>query len=109
MWQTAVVLAPLAFAGLALLARVQCPVPMDFVSLGGASAAMMLLWHYVGERCQVVRDRAGEELRTAETALGQRPIALESGSPDRIIRVILTVLLIVLWAASWIVRPDCSV
>ncbi len=108
MWQTAIVLGPLAFAGLALLTRVQCPVPIDFLSLGGASSAVMLLWLYVGERCQMERDRAGEELRAAEVAIGQRPVVIEGGAADRMVRVILAVLFVFLWGWTWAVRPDCS-
>ena len=75
-WQTSLLLGPLSFVGLGMLAGSQCPVPMDYLSLGGASTAMLLLWTYVGERCLTQRQHAGEELRAAESALGQRPVPL---------------------------------
>jgi hypothetical protein len=109
MWQTSMVLGPLSFIGLGLLGGSQCPEPMDYLSLGGASSAMVLLWVYLGERCQAERERAGGELRAAEAALGQRPIEIESGSPDRMVRLILTILFVVLWGWNWTVRPDCTV
>jgi hypothetical protein len=109
MWQTSLLLGPLSFVGLGMLAGAQCPLPMDYLSLGGASTAMILLWTYIGERCQAQRERAGEELRTAEAALGQRPVPLESGSADRRVRLMLTVLFVILWGWTYTLRPDCSV
>jgi hypothetical protein len=109
MWQTAMVLGPLSFLGLGMLAGSACPATMDYLSLGGASTAMVLLWTYIGERCHAHRERAGEELRAAEAALGQRPVMLETGAADRMVRLILTVLFVILWGWSWTVRPDCSV
>lgn len=108
MWQTALVLGPLSFAGLGLLAGEQCPLPANYLSLGGGSAAMMLLWFYLGERCQAERERAGEELRATEAALGQRPMVLESGSADRMVRLILAIAFVILWGWNWTIRPDCT-
>ena len=108
MWTTAIVLGPLSFAGLALLNRAQCPLPMDFLTLGGASAAMLLLWIYLAERCQVEREAASQDLRAAEAILGMRPAILETASADRMVRVILSVVFVVLWGWSWTVRPDCT-
>jgi hypothetical protein len=103
------VLGPLSFLGLGVLAGAQCPLPVDYLSLGGASTAMILLWTYIGERCQAQRQRSMEELRAAETALGQRPLHLDGGSADRMVRMILTILFVILWSWSYTVRPDCSV
>jgi hypothetical protein len=107
-WQVGVTLGPLSFAGLGLLALSECPPAMHFAALGGGSAAMLLLWFYLGERSHADCERAGAELRAAEGSLGQRPLALEPASPDRMVRVILAVFFLVLWAWTWAVRPDCT-
>jgi hypothetical protein len=109
MWQTALVLGPLSFIGLGMLAGAQCPLPMDYLSMGGASTAILLLWFHLGERCHTQRECAGEELRAAENALGQRPIVIESGSADRMVRVVLAMVFLILWGWTWAIRPDCSV
>ena len=108
MWLTGLMLGPLTFLGLLMLSLAQCARPIDFASLGGASMAMFLLWTYFGERGQSERERAGNELRAAEAALGQRAIMLESGSADRMVRLILGIVLILLWGWNWTVRPDCT-
>jgi hypothetical protein len=107
-WTTGVVLGPLSFVGLGLLGRTACPQLVDYAALGGGSMAIMLLWIYLGERGQAERERAGEELRAAEAALGQRAMAIDGGSSDRMVRTILAVFLLSLWAWTWAVRPDCT-
>jgi hypothetical protein len=107
-WQSGLVLGPLAFVPLVLLTRVQCPLAMDFIVLGGSSASMLFLWVYLAERCAADREQAAAQLAAVSLQLALPVPSTESRRPDRVIRLLLALALASLWTWSWIARPDCS-
>jgi hypothetical protein len=107
-WQTVVVLGPLAFGPLVLLTRVQCPLPLDFILLGGSSFAILFLWVYLAERCAADREQAAAQLASISVALALPVPGRESRALDRLVRLLLTMTLAALWIWSWSARPDCS-
>jgi hypothetical protein len=81
---------------------------MDFIALGGSSAAMLLLWVYFAERCASERDQTVARLATISAALSVPTVTAESRTSERVIRLLLAVILAALWTWSWAARPDCS-